>query len=135
MQTTTRPLRRHPAIAATLAAGALALLAFAPEPVAATTRPTTVLLIARPAGGAAAAIHLAGGGTIDPAPTGREVHLTDRPTGAQVLLFAPDGGADATQPNVDLPLRATAVYCAIVVDGQVVDESGPAPVASCQWDG
>lgn len=129
------PLGRHPAAAAVLAAGALALLAVAPEPVEATTPPTTVLLMAQPAGNAAAAIHLADGSTIDPAPIGREVELPSRPTGVQVLLFAGEGETGVSQPNVDLALQATTVYCAIVIDGQVLDQSGPAQVASCQWDG
>jgi len=121
--------------AAVLAAGAVALVAVAPEPVRATARPTTVLLIAQPTVSAAAAIHRADGSTVTPAPIGREIQLSGRPVGVQVFLRAPEGGVEVSQPGVDLPLRATAAYCAIVIDGEVVDQSGPSSVASCQWDG
>ncbi|MCX5070834.1 hypothetical protein OOJ91_33860 [Micromonospora lupini] len=113
--------RGRSALTVVLAAGAFALLAVAPEHRAAAEENTTsIVIVAQPADRAAAAIHLADGSTESP-PIGREVILAEPPASVQVLLF----GQDVTDP----------VSCAIVIDGQVLDQSGPAGVASCQWDG
>ncbi|MEU3455574.1 hypothetical protein ABZ671_18535 [Micromonospora sp. NPDC006766] len=125
---------RYAVTAAVLAAGAVTLAAVAPEPVAATKPPTRVLLIVQPTVSAAAAIYLTDGSIIEPAPIGREIEFTEQLAGVQIFLRAPEGGVEVSQPGVDLPLRATAAFCAIVIDGRVVDQSGPADLASCRWD-
>ncbi|MEU7760990.1 MULTISPECIES: hypothetical protein [Micromonospora] len=90
--------------------------------------------MAPPTGNAAAVIHLADGGAIDPATIGREVDVPVRPPGVRVLRLAAGSETGVLQPNVDLALQVTACPAGSF-DGKVLDQSGRPRVALCQWGG